>query len=218
MVKERKYQTHLSLAVESKEVRAGQVDGEILEILWAPFNKISPTAWSMSQAHCQEKILMWEINEQKAMEKCGEYLDIYQLQINKAPTMAEIQLKLTESENADTGKPGTVSWLITGINLEDLQDGLRADIQQLPTDATPAQKASIEEKRQRLAARIAKFHETADVMTAGMDLRIATVHSDDPRFCCAENDDYEWEEVSDGEILEDLDEEILAEEMGIWMP
>ncbi|KAG2049657.1 hypothetical protein BDR06DRAFT_984261 [Suillus hirtellus] len=33
---------------------AAQVDGEILETLWAPFNKISPTARSMSQAHCQE--------------------------------------------------------------------------------------------------------------------------------------------------------------------
>ncbi|KAG2078324.1 hypothetical protein BDR04DRAFT_998436, partial [Suillus decipiens] len=31
-----------------------QVDGEILETLWAPLNKISPTACSMSQAHCQE--------------------------------------------------------------------------------------------------------------------------------------------------------------------
>ncbi|KAG1818960.1 hypothetical protein DFJ58DRAFT_850222 [Suillus subalutaceus] len=224
---------------------AGQVDGEILETLWAPFNKISPTARSMSQAHRQEvlddhmcdsnwkklvgimktllkkykralkgvdetktpfdeltrsldpeKILIWEINEQKAMEEHGEYLDIYQLQINK----------------------GTVSWLITGINLEDLQDGLRADIRQLPTNATPAQKASIEEKRQRLAARIAKFHETADAMTASMDLGLPTVHSDDPRFCHADNDGYEWEEVSDGEISEDLDEEILAEEMGIWMP
>jgi len=43
-------------------------------------------------------------------------LDLY-----LAPTMAEIRLKLTKSENADTGHPGTVSWLITGINLEDLQ-------------------------------------------------------------------------------------------------
>lgn len=129
---------------------AGHVDGEILETLWAPFNKISPTARSMSHAHCQEvldnhmrdsnwkkivgigkhlnyvyqklcltfelpvktlltkynralkgvdetkspfdeltrslnpgKILMWGIDEQKAIEKRGEYLDIYQLQINK---------------------------------------------------------------------------------------------------------------------------------------
>jgi hypothetical protein len=35
-------------------IGAGQVDGEILETLWAPFNKISPTARSMSQAHRQE--------------------------------------------------------------------------------------------------------------------------------------------------------------------
>ncbi|KAG2068302.1 hypothetical protein BDR04DRAFT_1025020 [Suillus decipiens] len=33
---------------------AGQVDGEILETLWVPFNKISLTAQSMSQAHHQE--------------------------------------------------------------------------------------------------------------------------------------------------------------------
>ncbi|KAG1787420.1 uncharacterized protein HD556DRAFT_1312744 [Suillus plorans] len=246
---------------------AGHVDGEILETLWAPFNKISPTARSMSQAHRQEvlddhmrdsnwkkivgimktllkkykralkgvddtkspfdeltlsldpeKISIWKIDEKKAMEQHGEYLDIYQLQMNKAPTMAEIRLKLTESENTDTSKPGTVSWLITGINLEDLQDGLRADIRQLPTDATPGQKVSIEEKRQRLTARIAKFHETADAMTAGMDLGTATVHSDDPRFCYAGHDENGWGEVSDEEISEYIDEEILAEEMGIWMP
>ncbi|KAI6014642.1 hypothetical protein EDC04DRAFT_2953252 [Pisolithus marmoratus] len=33
---------------------AGHLDGEILETLWAPFNKISPTAKSMTQAHRQE--------------------------------------------------------------------------------------------------------------------------------------------------------------------
>ncbi|KAI6009268.1 hypothetical protein EDC04DRAFT_2610636 [Pisolithus marmoratus] len=33
---------------------AGHLDGEILETLWAPFNKISPMARSMTQAHRQE--------------------------------------------------------------------------------------------------------------------------------------------------------------------
>lgn len=33
---------------------AGHVNGEILETLWAPFNKISPTARSMSHTHHQE--------------------------------------------------------------------------------------------------------------------------------------------------------------------
>ena len=33
---------------------AGHVDGEILETLWASFNKISPSARLMTLAHCQE--------------------------------------------------------------------------------------------------------------------------------------------------------------------
>ena len=33
---------------------AGHIDGEILETLWASFNKISPTARSMTLAHRQE--------------------------------------------------------------------------------------------------------------------------------------------------------------------
>ena len=33
---------------------AGDIDGEILETLWAPFNKVSPMARSMSLAHRQE--------------------------------------------------------------------------------------------------------------------------------------------------------------------
>lgn len=98
------------------------------------------------------------------------------------------------------------------------RDTLRADIQQLPNDATSAQKASIEEKRQRLTARIVKFHETADAMTAGMDLDIGTVHSDDPRFCRTGSDGNEWVEVSVEELSEDVNEEFLVEEMGIWMP
>jgi hypothetical protein len=31
---------------------AGHIDGEILETLWASFNKISPSARSMALAHC----------------------------------------------------------------------------------------------------------------------------------------------------------------------
>jgi hypothetical protein len=34
--------------------RAGHIDEEILETLWAFFNKISPSARSMTLAHCQE--------------------------------------------------------------------------------------------------------------------------------------------------------------------
>ncbi|KAG2048679.1 hypothetical protein BDR06DRAFT_975873 [Suillus hirtellus] len=74
--------------------------------------------------------------------------------------MAEIQLRLTEAENAKTGRLGTVSWIIQGINLEDAQ------------------------------------------------------------FCWAEDEEHDWEaHVAD---LEDdsklVDDEISAEDMGLWMP
>ncbi|KAG2108111.1 hypothetical protein BD769DRAFT_1366002, partial [Suillus cothurnatus] len=188
---------------------AGQVDGEILETLWASFNKISPTARSMSQYHRQEilddhmrdfnwkklvglvktllkkhkraikgisdtkppfdelthsldveKIAIWENDEKKAMEKRDKYLDIYQLKIDQAPTMAEIRLRLTEAENAETGKLGKVSWIIQGINLEDAQ------------------------------------------------------------FCWAEDEEHDWEaHVADLEDDSELvDNEISAEDMGLWMP
>ncbi|KAG2360217.1 hypothetical protein BDR07DRAFT_1290097, partial [Suillus spraguei] len=48
-------------------IGAAQVDREILETLWASFNKISPTARSMSQAHHQEILddHMWNSNWKK---------------------------------------------------------------------------------------------------------------------------------------------------------
>lgn len=54
---------------------AGQVDGEILETLWVPFNKISPTARSMSQHHRQE-ILDDHMRDSnwKKMVGIGKYL------------------------------------------------------------------------------------------------------------------------------------------------
>ncbi|KAG2114043.1 hypothetical protein BD769DRAFT_1363967 [Suillus cothurnatus] len=56
-------------------VGAGQVDGEILETLWAPFNKISSTAHSMSQAHHQEILddHMWNSNW-KRLVGIGEWV------------------------------------------------------------------------------------------------------------------------------------------------
>ncbi|KIK31764.1 hypothetical protein CY34DRAFT_36943, partial [Suillus luteus UH-Slu-Lm8-n1] len=248
-------------------VGAGQVDGEILETLWAPFNKISPTARSMSQAHRQEilddhmrnsnwkklvgivktllqkykraikgiddtrvpfeeltcsldvsKVSSWEKDEKQAMDQRGEHLDIYQLKIDKAPTMAEIRLKLTETEYADTGTSGSISWLINGINLEDSQDALRVEIRQLPRDASASQKAVVEEKRQKLAARISKFHETADAITDGIEVDAGTEHLDDVRFCAADMGE-QWAEAVDLEVpLEETGEDVAAEAMRIWMP
>lgn len=99
---------------------------------------------------------------------------------------------------------------------------MRSDVRRLPSDATATQKAAIQERRQKLAARITKFHENADAV-AGIQLGSGSVHIDDPRFYRAEGDQQlEGSEVqyldedNDEELL--LDEEVPAEEMGLWMP
>ncbi|KAI5997880.1 hypothetical protein EDC04DRAFT_2584961, partial [Pisolithus marmoratus] len=58
---------------------AGHLDGEILETLWAPFNKISPTAKSMTQAHRQEVYddHMRDSNWKKLVEKVPSLLKKY---------------------------------------------------------------------------------------------------------------------------------------------
>ncbi|KAG2049658.1 hypothetical protein BDR06DRAFT_859242, partial [Suillus hirtellus] len=135
-------------------------------------------------------------------------------------TMAEIHLKLTESEYADTGKVGSVSWLIEGINLEDAQDALRVDIWQLPRDASATQKAVVAEKRQKLAVRISKYHERTDAMTQGIKVNSGTVPLDDIRFCTADVMELGPEatdlELASEEIVDS--EEVPGEVMGIWMP
>ncbi|KAG1763081.1 hypothetical protein EDD22DRAFT_846611 [Suillus occidentalis] len=185
---------------------AGQVDGEIMETLWAPFNKISPTAQMLLKKHKRAvqgindtklpfdelthtldpvKIAIWEKDEKMAMELQGEHLDIYQLKINKE-------------------RPGSIPWIIQ-------------DVRRLPYDATATQKAALQEKQLKLAFRITKFHEIADQMMEGIELDWGTVHVDDPQFCMAEADEQAWE-VSDEDNSELIDEEIPAEDMVIWMP
>ncbi|KAG1841841.1 hypothetical protein F4604DRAFT_1597863, partial [Suillus subluteus] len=175
--------------------------------------------------------------QKQAMEQRGEHLDIYLLKIDKgefsrasarfdvhsdrfleAPTMAEMRLKLTETEYANTGKLGSVSWLMDGINLEDAQDGLRVDIRQLPRDASATQKAVVAEKRQKLAARISKYHEKTDAMTEGIEVNSVTVPMDDIRFCTAETEELGQEVVDVEFASEEIAEEVPAEVMGIWMP
>ncbi|KAG1838545.1 hypothetical protein DFJ58DRAFT_733798 [Suillus subalutaceus] len=146
-----------------------------------------------------QKIALWEKDEKITMELRGEHLDIYQLKIDK-----------------EIGRPGSVSWIIQGINPEDSQDGLRSNIRRFPCNATATQKAGLQEKRLKLAAQIIKFHETADQMTQGIELDSGTVHVDDSRFCQAEAEEQAWE-VADEDDSELIDEEIPAEDMGIWM-
>ncbi|KAG2085281.1 uncharacterized protein F5147DRAFT_589107, partial [Suillus discolor] len=105
---------------------------------------------------------------------------------SKAPTMAEMRLRLTENEVSTNVRTGAVAWLIEGINIEMLskvfniwdvidsiwviRDALRPSIRQLPEDSTASQRTLMEEKREKLLSHINKFHETVLVMTNSMEL------------------------------------------------
>ncbi|KAG1728761.1 uncharacterized protein EDB91DRAFT_1086001 [Suillus paluster] len=205
--------------------RAGHIDGEILEMLWAPFNKISPTARSMSLAHRKEVLddHMWDSNwkklvgigkspsfwflsgkrqSEKAAQDHGELLDIYQPKMDKAPTMAEIRLRLTENELSANGRTGSVAWLIEGINIENAH---------CPRILTASQRTGIEEKRQKLMAWIIKFHEAAEVMTNGMELKGGEgAPLDNPELCLEEADISKVTEIwmpswaASGHIMDDV--------------
>ncbi|KAG1877467.1 hypothetical protein F4604DRAFT_1680133 [Suillus subluteus] len=251
---------------------AGHIDGEILETLWAPFNKISPTSRSMTLAHRKEvlddhmrdsnwkklvgivKLLLkkylqaaqgvsdtqgpyeeltksldlanvqeWKKAADQAAHDRGALLDIYQLKMDKAPTMAEIRLHLTENELSTNGRTGSVAWLIEGINIENAQDALRASIRQLPEQPTASQRTVVEEKRQKLMSRINKFNNAAMVMTNGMELEGGEgVPQDDPELCLeeADGDNFLTIEDTEGDGILDLEGEAdsPAEVAEVWMP
>ncbi|KAG1866919.1 hypothetical protein F4604DRAFT_1585294 [Suillus subluteus] len=162
----------------------------------------------------------WKKAAKKAAQDCGELLDIYQLKMDKAPSMAEIHLRLTENELSANGRTGSVAWLIEGINIENSQDALRLSIRQLPQDPTASQRTGIEEKWQKLMARIIKFHEAAEVMTNGMDLKGGEgAPLDNPELCLEEADISNMEDPEEEDIL-DFDGNIdsPAEVTEIWMP
>ncbi|KAI6163966.1 hypothetical protein EDD17DRAFT_1506860 [Pisolithus thermaeus] len=245
---------------------AGHLDGEILETLWAPFNKISPTArqevyddhmrdsnWKklvglvpsllkkyktsnkcleeMNQAYEQltavldpDKVSGWELDALRAEADRGEALDIYLLKGDKAPTFHDMQLQLMKNPMTPFGSGGSVAWLAEGISIEDSQDQLRSELQQLPNPMSTSQEVKISVKRQRLFARIEKFHSNGQAFFKGLEINGAFTPQDDPEFCEKEEEreeeDREFWGEDDGywEVPGEEVEELASELMSIWMP
>ncbi|KAI6099659.1 hypothetical protein F5141DRAFT_1205122 [Pisolithus sp. B1] len=251
---------------------AGHLDGEILETLWAPFNKISSTARSMTQAHRQEvydhhmrdsnwkklvglgegffskegkfmqtisvpsllknyktsnkcleemnqayeqlaavldpdKVSGWELDALRAEADRGEALDIYLLKGDKAPTFHEVQIQLMKNPMNPFGSGGSVAWLAEGISIEDSH-----------------QEVKISMKRQRLSARIEKFHSNGQAFFKGLEINGAFTPQDDPEFCGKEEEEGEedrefWgEDEGYWEVPGEEVEELASGLMSIWMP
>jgi hypothetical protein len=63
----------------------------------------------------------WRAAELLAMEERGEKLRIFDVNHTKAPTLAEITLRLTESKDSSNEAANMVDWIAGGIKTENDQ-------------------------------------------------------------------------------------------------
>ncbi|KAG2109049.1 uncharacterized protein F5147DRAFT_652614 [Suillus discolor] len=177
-------------------VGAGQVDGEILETLWAPFNKISPTARSMSQAHRQEILddHMRNSNWKKHVQIVKTLLQKYK-RANKGIDDTKVPFQeLTHSLEVSK----VSSWEKDEKQAME-QCGEHLDIYQLQIDKVCHYITFTFKQGSR------KFHEMADAMTEGIE--VDTDMEEEER------------EAADPKVTyEEICEEVIAEAMRIWMP
>ncbi|KAI5983428.1 hypothetical protein EDC04DRAFT_2914981 [Pisolithus marmoratus] len=218
---------------------ADHLDGEILETLWAPFNKIYPTARSMTQAHRQEvyddhmrdsnwkklvgmipSLLKKYKNSNKCLEEMNEAYEQLTAMLDpdkgdKAPTFQEVWLQLMKNPKSPSGNVGLVAWLAEGISIENSQDQL--------SPMSTRQEVKISEKRQRLSSRIEKFHSNGQAFCKGLDIDGTFTPQDDPAFCGSDEEEHEdrefWDDdEGDWEAPEEEVEGLASELMSIWMP
>ncbi|KAI6039579.1 hypothetical protein EDC04DRAFT_2568330, partial [Pisolithus marmoratus] len=138
-------------------------------------------------------------------------------------TLGEVQLQLMKNPRALSGNLGSVAWLSEGISIEDAQDQLRSEVWQLPSPMSTRQDVKLAEKRQRLSARIDKFHSTGQAYLKGLEIDDVFTLEDDPAFCGQEEQDEDngefWEDDDeDWEAGDQEGEEVSAELMRISMP
>ncbi|KAI6145957.1 hypothetical protein BKA82DRAFT_4016123 [Pisolithus tinctorius] len=143
---------------------AGRVDGEIMETLWSSLNIISPSAWGMATAHCQELLdfqmndtsaLKWKfkvakqslatiqdkfneldskvpdglcwlwVEQELEVQSCWrntlQAMDIYEVRLEKAPTMKAIEIDLIHNDRSFSSSHGSATWIARALKVEQAQ-------------------------------------------------------------------------------------------------
>ncbi|KAI6030160.1 hypothetical protein EDC04DRAFT_2898558 [Pisolithus marmoratus] len=217
---------------------AGHLDGEILETLWAPFNEISPTARSMTQAHRQEvygaymrdsnwkKLLKKYKNSNKCLEEMNQAYE--QLTAVLDPDKVARWESDTLRAEADRGAALDI-YLLKGDKAPTFQE---VWLQLMKNPKSPsgnvgsvawlAEGISIEDSQDQL--RIERFHSNGQAFCKGLDIDLgAFTPQDDPAFCGSDEEEHEdrefWDDdEGDWEAPEEEIEGLASELMSIWMP
>jgi hypothetical protein len=82
-----------------------------------------PAYDQLTMSCCQRKLPVekWMEEEHIAMEERGENLRIFDINHEKAPSLAQITLQLTEMDNHSNNSQNAVDWICSGIKAENDQ-------------------------------------------------------------------------------------------------
>ncbi|KAI6036179.1 hypothetical protein BKA83DRAFT_4120066 [Pisolithus microcarpus] len=221
---------------------AGHLDGEILETLWAPFNKISPTARSMTQAHRQEvyddhmRDSNWKklvgmvpslLKQYKNSGRCLEEMNQAYEQLTAVldpDKVAQWEWDALRAE-ADRGEALDI-YLLKGdkpqpfmsppLEMLILWPGLQKELA-LRTHSKKSQ--SLRRGRDFLPGL-----KNSIAIFKGLEIDGTFTPQDDPAFCGTDEEEHEdrefWDDDDEGdwEAPEEEVEGLASELMSIWMP
>lgn len=164
----------------------------------------------------------WKSAEALVMEERGEKLSIFDINHKKAPSLAQITLKLKDSQDDFNNSTNVVNWIADGIKAQNDQwvltsfyfqnilllrtcrSRLRWEIKKLPEKPTLKQQLKISQMRSRLGKQIKDFLNAATMF-------LPTMEEDDLRELEEEPIDtpmdeaVEPEDLMDGHMEDDVD-------------
>ncbi|KAK7682710.1 hypothetical protein QCA50_014093 [Cerrena zonata] len=174
----------------------------------------------ISQSLTQAQIALWTAEEKRMQRLRGEKVDVmdgYDVHDARAPTKAEIQLKLADRELSGFLPSGCIGWLSMGIHLEEVQLELSQFVRKLGTHPTITQKLALQQRRAKLRSQIDDF-----VRSAPNYLRVT---QQVPR-----SNIEDWQDLDDEDLYElhpiestamnipQFEESVLAETLVIPLP
>ncbi|KAI6011636.1 hypothetical protein EDC04DRAFT_2609807 [Pisolithus marmoratus] len=224
---------------------AGHLDKEILETLLAPFNKISPTARSMTWAHRKEvyddhmRDSNWKkgckfmpnitvpslLKKYKNSNKCLEEMNEAYEQLTAVLDPDKVARWESDALGAEADRGEALDiYLLKGDKAPTFQD---VWLQLMKNPKSPsgnvglvawlAEGISIEDSQ------IEKFHSNGQAFCKGLDIDGTFTPQDDPAFCGSDEEEHEdrefWDDdEGDWEAPEGEVEGLALELMSIWMP
>ncbi|KAG2347673.1 hypothetical protein BDR05DRAFT_849547, partial [Suillus weaverae] len=118
-----------------------------------------------------DMVILWEAEEALAHANRLEdatAMDIYEVQLEKAPTRKQQELRLLQAQNhpdqlvtSSISRRGAATWLATGLTIEEFQISLSRDVKRLRRHPTDIQLLRVAQLRDKLQTQITSFLQMA---------------------------------------------------------